>query len=129
MTQAWLSEPDEHWTLIAQLLDGVTIVGGDTSPLPTNDWDLRAAFLLTSYAWGSNRVSGRYDWFQTRQRHGYDIGEYDDDGHALTVACLRDLGERFQLGAEWLRIHGAPLRRAKCSVCHRRSTRHKRNSW
>jgi hypothetical protein len=98
-------EPNEHWTLIGQLLDGVTIVGGDASSLPTNDWDLRAAFLLTSYAWGSNRVSGRYDWFQTRQQHGYDIGEYDDDGHAVTVAYLRDFGENWQLGAEWLRIH------------------------
>ncbi len=97
-------EPGEHWTLIGQLLDGVTIVGGDAS-LPTNDWDLRAAFLLTSYAWGANRISGRYDWFQTRQQHGYEMGEYDDDGHALTVAYLRDFGENWQLGAEWLRIH------------------------
>ena len=47
----------------------------------------------------------RYDWFQTRQQHGFEMGEYDDDGHAPTVAYLRDFGENWQLGAEWLRIH------------------------
>jgi hypothetical protein len=98
-------EPDEHWTLIAQLLDGVTVVGGPGAVIPTNDWDLKAAFLLTSYAWGPNRLSARYDWFETRQQHGFGIGEYDDDGDAGTIAYLRDFGEHWQLGAEWLRIH------------------------
>jgi len=98
-------EPDAHWTLIAQVLDGVTVVGGEGSFLPTNDWDLRAGFLLTSYAWGPHRISARYDRFQTRQRHGFGIPAYDDDGDAVTVAYLLDLGEHWQLGAEWLRIH------------------------
>ncbi len=98
-------EPDEHWTLIAQVLDGITIVGGPGAAIPTNDWDLRAAFLLTSYAWGPNRISARYDSFETEQQHGFEVGEYDDDGYAGTVAYLRDVGDHWQLGAEWLRIH------------------------
>ena len=100
-------EPDAHWTVIAQLLDGVTIVGGPASFLPTHDWDLRAGYLLTSYAWGANRVSARYDGFRTQQRHGYAIPDYDDDGYAGTIAYLRDFGEHWQLGAEWLRIHSS----------------------
>lgn len=98
-------EPDEHWTLIAQFLDGETIVGGPGSFLPTSDWDLRAAFVLASYAWGPHRVSARYDRFETRQRHGFGRPAYDDDGDAVTIAYLRDFGEHWQLAAEWLRIH------------------------
>lgn len=100
-------EPDAHWTLIAQLLDGATIVGGRNSFLPTQDWDLRSGFVLTSFVWGAHRVSARYDQFKTRQQHGYDIPAYDDDGHAVTLAYLRDLGDHWQLGAEWLRIHSS----------------------
>jgi hypothetical protein len=98
-------EPDEHWTLIAQLLDGVTIVGGAGSFLPTQDWDLRAGFALASYAWGPHRISIRYDRFQTRQQQGFGIPDYDDDGDASSIAYLRDLGEHWQFAAEWLRIH------------------------
>jgi hypothetical protein len=98
-------EPGEHWTLIAQLLDGYTAVGGSGASFPTNDWDLRAAFVLGSYEWGDNRVSVRYDDFQTRQQNGFEIGEYDDDGYATTLAYLRDFGEHWQVCAEWLRIH------------------------
>ena len=98
-------EPDEHWTLIAQALDGVTVVGGSGAPFPRNDWDLRAAFALASFAWGPNRISARYDRFETRQHHGFGIPEYDDTGHAATLAYLRDFGEHWQAGAEWLRIH------------------------
>ena len=99
-------EPDAHWTVIAQLLDGVTIVGGAGSFLPTNDWDLRAGFVLASYAWGPNRISARYDRFKTRQQHGRTaLPDYDDDGHAATIAYLRDLGQHWQFAAEWLRIH------------------------
>jgi hypothetical protein len=98
-------EPDEHWTVIAQLLDGVTVVGGAGSFLPTNDWDLRAGFVLASYAWGPHRISARYDQFKTRQQHGFGLPDYDDDGNAATVAYLRDLGQHWQFAAEWLRIH------------------------
>src|SRR5262249_8816027 len=73
-------EADDRWTLIAQVLDGVTIVGGPGAVIPTNDWDLRAAFVLASYAWGPNRISARYDWFDTAQQHGFEVGDYDDDG-------------------------------------------------
>jgi len=98
-------EPDEHWTLIAQWLDGITVVGGPGAAFPTNDWDLSAAFVLASFAWGENRLSARYDDFQTRQRHGFGIPEYDDEGYAWTLAYLRDFGDHWQVGAEWLRIH------------------------
>ncbi len=100
-------EPDAHWTLIAQLLDGVTVVGGPGSFLPTYDWDLRAGFVLASYAWGTNRISARQDRFKTRQQHGDGIPDYDDDGHATTIAYLRDFGEHWQFAAEWLRIHSS----------------------
>ncbi len=98
-------EPDAHWSVIAQLLDGVTIVGGAGSFLPMNDWDLRAGFVLASYAWGPHRISARYDRFKTRQQHGRGMPDYDDDGDAATIAYLRDLGQHWQFAAEWLRIH------------------------
>lgn len=97
-------EPGEHWTLIAQWLGGETIVGGAGSFLPTQLWDLQTGFALASFAWGPSRISVRYDRFRTRQRQGFEIPNYDDTGHAASVAWLRDLGEHWQLAAEWLRI-------------------------
>jgi hypothetical protein len=87
------------------LLDRVTVVGGADSFLPTHDWDLRAGFVLASYAWGPHRISARYDQFKTRQQHGHSMPDYDDDGDAATIAYLRELGENWQFAAEWLRIH------------------------
>jgi len=52
----------------------------------------------------AHRISARYDRFRTQQQHGYGIPAYDDDGNAATIAYLCDLGEHWQVAAEWLRI-------------------------
>jgi hypothetical protein len=99
-------ESGDHWTLLAQVLEGATVIGGSGAPFPKNDWDLRAGFVLASYTWGANRISARYDRFETEQRHGFGMPEYDDqDGHATTLAYLRDFGDHWSVGAEWLQIH------------------------
>jgi len=97
-------EPDERWTLVLQILDGTTVVGGNHSFLDTEDWRLQAGFAMASYAWGANRVTARYDRFRTWQRQGSSIPDYDDDGSATAIAYLRDFGEHWQVATEWLRI-------------------------
>ena len=109
-------EPGGHWTFVAQALDGRTSIGGKGSFLPTQLWDLRAGFLLASFAWGDNRLSARYDNFRTRQKQGYDIPNYDDTGDSTAVAYLRDLGEHWQLAVEWLRIHSTFDERAEVGL-------------
>jgi hypothetical protein len=98
-------EPGEHWTFVAQALDGRTSIGGRGSFLSTQLWDLRAGFALASFAWGDNRLSARHDNFRTRQQKGGEIPLYDDTGHSTAVAYLRDFGEHWEVAAEWLRIH------------------------
>jgi hypothetical protein len=98
-------EPDEHWTFIAQYLDGNTAVepGGDYGIAPYR-LDYRAAFALASFEWGADRVTARYDTFRTHQLSGFYEAPSDNDGHAWTFAWTRDLGEHWQFVAEWLRV-------------------------
>ncbi|MFO1406361.1 MAG: hypothetical protein U1F08_02375 [Steroidobacteraceae bacterium] len=97
-------EPDEHWTIVAQALLGRTSVGGHGAPFGTQLWDINAWFGLVSYAWGPNRLSARYDQFSTRQQKGDEIPYYDDTGSATALTYLREFGEHWQVGIEWLRI-------------------------
>jgi hypothetical protein len=98
-------EPDEHWTFIAQYLDGNTAVqpGGDYGMTPFR-LDFRAAFGLASFEWGPERLTARYDTFRTHQLSGFYGAPSDDDGHAWTFAWTRDLGEHWQFVAEWLHV-------------------------
>lgn len=97
-------EPGEHWTFIAQYLDGDTINDDEgywDSPFLMN---FRAAFALASFEWGPERLTARYDTFRTHQLSGVDGPPSNDEGHAWTFACTRELGDHWQFVAEWLRI-------------------------
>jgi len=94
-------EPDSHWTLIAQALDGNTAVGGGDDP--QFNMRFRAAFALATYEWGRQRLTGRYDQFHTHQLSGFLGPPHSQDGHAWTVAWTYDLGEHWQFVSEWLR--------------------------
>jgi hypothetical protein len=95
-------EPDAHWTLIAQALDGNTAVGGGDDP--QFYMRFRAAFALASYEWGRQRLTGRYDQFHTHQLSGFLGPPHTQDGHAWTIAWTYDLGEHWQFLSEWIRV-------------------------
>ena len=105
-------EPEEHWTLIAQYLDGDTAAGFGEYDDPPFLMKFRAAFALASFEWGAQRLSARYDTFRTHQVSGFYGPPSNGDGHAWTFAATRDLGEHWQFVAEWLRVFSSFARRA-----------------
>jgi hypothetical protein len=98
-------EPGEHWTVIAQRLDGITFIGPNGAG--PNQFALRLSswFGLVSREWGQQRLTVRYDRFANRQDSGFDPDYTNDDrGHALTVAWFDRLSDAWEVGAEWLRV-------------------------
>jgi hypothetical protein len=95
-------EPDEHWTFIAQSLDGNTAVNPDDDGLLYLRF--RAAFALASYEWGKERLTARYDEFHTHQLSGFFAPPHDQDGHAWTLAWTYELGDHWQFVTEGLRV-------------------------
>jgi hypothetical protein len=100
-------EPDDHWTVIGQSLQGETYVGSDFESEDQFAESFRSWFLLGSFAWSSERITLRYDRFSTRQRSGFYGSPTDDDGHALVFACLHDFDRHWQVVGEWQQVHSS----------------------
>jgi hypothetical protein len=100
-------EPEEHWTFIAQALDGSTSVGGADEDQPRFLMRYRAAFALASYEWLKERLTARYDEFHTHQLSGYYGPPGDQDGHAWTFAFTYEPAEHWQFVAEWIRAYSS----------------------
>ena len=98
-------EPGEHWTFIAQALDGSTSTAADEPDEPLFLMRYRAAFALASFEWNKERVTARYDEFHTHQLTDYYGGEApgNQDGHAWTLAFTYEPSEHWQLLTEWVR--------------------------
>jgi hypothetical protein len=97
-------QPDQHWTLIAQRLQGRTYAGDDT---PVNAFTFGAAFGLLSYTRGAQRLTLRYDRFMMQQLAS-SFGFYNHDrGYAWTAAWGYSFDRHWSLTAEALRIRGA----------------------
>jgi hypothetical protein len=96
-------EPNAHWTLIAQYLDGDTVIGPDSAGEYQYRMAYHAAFGLATLEWARERLTARYDDFRTHQLSGFYGPPGDEAGHAWTVAFSHDLGEHWQVAAEWIR--------------------------
>jgi hypothetical protein len=97
-------EPTAPWTFIAQYLDGDTFIGPDSAGADQFRMTYHAAFGLVSFEWRRERLSARYDDFRTHQLSGFYGLPADNDGHAWTLAWLHELGDEWQLAAEWIRV-------------------------
>ncbi len=109
-------EPTAHWTLIAQYLDGDTLVGPDSAAENQFRMTYRAAFGLASCEWRRERLTARFDDFQTHQSSGSYGPPADNDGHAWTLGWTHELGDEWQLAAEWIRVSSAFPPRAEYGV-------------
>jgi len=104
-------EPDDHWTVIGQSLQGWTYVGGDANSEDQYAESFRSWFVLGSYGWNSDRITLRYDHFSTRQHSGFYGAPTNDDGHALVFAYLHDFDDHWQAVGEWQQVRsGFPPR-------------------
>lgn len=104
-------QPDEATVLIAQYLAGDTLAGSALSPYGVyNEYD--AWFVLASRRFGSARLSARYEAFAVDDEDVNLIDDNREDGSALTLAWLRDLGRRDELGVELLALSSTRPERA-----------------
>jgi hypothetical protein len=97
-------EPTARWTFISQYLDGDTVIGPDSAGSNQFRMTYRAAFGLASLEWGRERLTARYDDFRTHQLSGFYGPPTDESGHAWTVGWAHELGERWLVAAEWIRV-------------------------
>jgi hypothetical protein len=94
-------EPNAHWTLIAQYLDGNTAVG----PGAVFYMNFHASYALASFEWARERLTVRYDDFHTHQLSGFFFGPPSDQtGHSWTGAWSHEWGDHWQVVAEWIRV-------------------------
>ncbi len=107
------ASPIKGLTLLSQYMRGNTKMGflkygGKRSV----DVDFEAVFALASHKFGKNRVSARYDWFETTDNSFKAEDNNDEWGHAWTIAVSRDFRANDQLILEWLRLDSwRPARR------------------
>lgn len=90
--------------VIAQWLDGSTVMGPDLGPWHVYDSTFDARFLMLTRAFGRHRVSARYDKFDVQPFNDPDNYTNRDNGQAWTVSYLFDWSEHVRLGAEYLTI-------------------------
>ena len=109
-------EPTARWTFVAQYLDGDTSVGPDSAGPNQFRMTYRAIFGLASFEWRRERLTARFDSFRTHQLSGFYGPPTDDDGHAWTVGWTHELGDEWQLVAEWIRVSSTFPPRAEYGV-------------
>ncbi|MGO8976159.1 MAG: hypothetical protein ACLQJ0_19940 [Steroidobacteraceae bacterium] len=97
-------EPANHWTLVAQYMDGETTIGADSLGAEQYNMTFHAGFVLGSYAWGRQLLTTRYDDFGTHQYSGFFGPPTDEAGHSWTLAWGYDLTERWQILVEGIRV-------------------------
>ena len=97
-------EPTAHWTLIAQFIDGDTVIGPDSAGPDQFVMTYHAAFGLASFEWGRERLTARFDNFGTHQSSGFNGPPSNEAGHAWMAAWTHDFDYHWQLVAEWIRV-------------------------
>ena len=111
-------EPAAPWTFIAQYIDGDTAVGPDSAGDDQFVMNYHAIFGLASFEWRRERVTARFDDFQTQQVSGFYGPNRDNSGHAWTIGWTHEFGDDWQVAAEWIRAssqfpprasHGVPV--------------------
>lgn len=95
---------DEETQLLAQGMSGRTLMGFETPRGIWYDVDFDAAYFLLSRSFGPSAVTGRVDWFRTRDRTLQAIDNNDEQGWAATLAWRRQLTPHAKLFIEALHV-------------------------
>ena len=84
-------EPDERTRVLAQAMNGETLMGFRTPYGLWLDMGFSSAYLLAQRDVGEHTLSARLDWFETRDRTFQAADNNDEDGWALTGAWRQRL--------------------------------------
>ncbi len=95
---------DERTVILAQALNGRTVMGFPTSGGRFVDMDFRAAYLLGTHTIGKSAFTARIDLFETHDRSALFLGDTNESGWALTAAWRYPLTRYLDLRAEALHV-------------------------
>jgi len=82
---------DDRTKVLAQAMNGETLMGYRMPGGIWVDMGFHAAYLLAVRSYGEHALSGRVDWFETNDRTFRDVDNNDEEGWALTGAWRQRL--------------------------------------
>jgi len=87
--------------LIAQYLNGDTLMQSSSgkTDLVNNDYD--SAFLLLSKKWGHHRITGRIENFSVTDNDMFTFDDNNEDGHAVTLNHTYQFNKNILIHAEY----------------------------
>lgn len=97
-----VAELADKWELRAQVMQGRTIMGLESTRELAVDMRFRAAYAMVTRSMNRGSISGRIDLFGTRNRGTILMQDDDEDGWAVTAAARRSLSMNFEMLAEIL---------------------------
>lgn len=99
-------ETGSDWTVLAQWLDGTTVI----DPGIYLEWAFDSRSLMLAKRRGPHMLAARYDDFEVRFGTASDRG--NEHGHAWTAAYSFDRGKEWRFMLEWLRVRSDVAARA-----------------
>jgi hypothetical protein len=99
-------DADHGWTVIAQWLDGDTVIAPPGLQL---SWPFRSEFALLAKRFGRHTLSARYDRFAVDSTAPNGAGM--QDGHAWTAAYVFEPDAHWRFTLEWLQVMSSSFNR------------------
>ena len=93
-------EPDAQTTILAQAMNGETLMGFREQGQIWVDVGFRAAYVLARRQVGGDAISGRLDWFRTTDRTLQAIDDNREHGWAATAAWRHRLADHLDVIVE-----------------------------
>lgn len=94
---AWQQQLHNDWQLVAQWLNGNTVMGPKVIDLDFNVW-----FVLVNYQQGDWQFSTRFDAWQQRDRDWVPHDDNNGKGEALTANVQYQISPALSVQLEWL---------------------------
>lgn len=90
-------EPDERTTVLAQAMNGETLMGFRRGGSLWVDVGFRAAYVLVRRGFGEDALTARLDWFETNDRTLESLDDNDEQGWAATLTYRRRVADHLDL--------------------------------
>lgn len=90
--------------LLAQWMDGSTVMGPDLGEWHAVDNEYKAEYLLLTREFDQHRLTARYDHFQVTDEDEMPEDDNSENGHAWTLNYQYVFNDKATLALEWLSI-------------------------
>jgi hypothetical protein len=107
-----VAKPRPDIEILAQALHGNTYYGAETPMGRYVDVDFSAAYVLATWTGHRHRVTGRVDYFETRDRSFQAIDDNNEHGWALTAAYAYSISPHAAVWVEALHVSSDRAQRA-----------------